>query len=552
MSSKKAPKNPWTKAQRAQLSAILHPNPNDPPDFLPTAEVAWAKTGFEMPAEWNEDADRDVIERAQDATDDVSTALTDYFVASRGLEAALATYTCMFERSNLGFDDFRKHCYAADEATFARVRTWLTEDWDDLSFGTKVARAFVLSRDPSVAASLIDPMPEWSFVSGAALVAVGDPTLAAKILGASPAKAWGIREVFDLVEMYGGAAQPLIAELLARFEGKAAGRKPFEQAMKLAAALAESSDAPAVALEVPAAVAGPTLPEEADYKGIQAVVAGKFDLPDELVRARLAARGIWTSAKTPAKQSAAYFEGEGAKPDLRAKAEKHGVPIFGPAEVATLLATPLFRFRERIEARIRSELDGVLDVATWYVGEPADAARLDAAEKTLGVLDPTLRALYAQCDGLQLRSDWSKELTRQKLEPTLRSWGDVGDSSGGELGRGSASTLAILPLNELLESQSFFGDPKDGRGREVQIGRRRVDLEYFLRNAYLFDFWYDYYPVALFVDRERGESWVVFGDDHGAVWDDPDAQSVESYLERLSVHGLGGRSRGKRSVSRNV
>lgn len=557
MSKTKPTKTPWTKKQRASLSAILSPTPNDPPDFFPSAEEAWSRTGFgELPAAWTKELEKSVVMRARDSRTDVLTPLVAYFVATRGVEEALVAITDAWdpERRFLHYEQFRRHVVGLDDATFTRVREWMRHRWEDLTWTTKVTRAFVLSRDPSIARELFEASPEFPAISGKLMVAVGDAELAARVLERSKGSTLALPEAFDLVETYGAAAEPLLAAVLERFDGKAAFRKPIEQARDLARALAASSPsessggkAPVVAAPTP----GPSFPEEADYGGQNVVIAGRFHLSDDVVRARLLARGLWTAAKTPARHTKAYFEGEGAKPDLRAKAEKAGVPVFGGAEMRQLIATPLFRFRERISANLARELASPISVVTtWYVGPPASDAQLAAAEAAFGIpLDPALRAFYAQCDGVQFRCDDASNAESQKLAPEKRSWGEVGNSTG-TLGRGTGGVLSILPLDELVASRTFGTPPADGRGRTVQLGKRKVDLERFLENLYVFDFWYDFYPVGLHVDRERGEYEIVIGDDHGAVWDDPDVESVETYLERLSSSRGGEREHGKRLFRR--
>ena len=565
MSKAKPAKTPWTKAQRGRLSAILHPSPNDPPDFILSAEDAWSRTGFgKLPATWTKDLEKSVVERALRADTDVMTPLVAYFVATRGVEGALVAITDASdpERRFDGYGLFRRYVATLDDATFARVREWMLYRWDELPWMTKVSRAFVLSRDPSIARALFESSPEIPSITGALMVAVGDPSLAARVLEASEGVAFALPESFDLVEAYGAAAEPLLAGVLERFAGKGASRKPVEDALKLARALAASSPAegrePAKPIVV-AAKAGPSFPEEADYGLMDVVVAGSFHLPDDIVRARLRARGLQDAAKTPSRSTKAYFEGAGAKPALREKAEKHKVPVFGEAELRQLIATPLFRFRERATEHIERELESPFSaVATWYVGPPATEAQLAAAEAALGVpLDPALRALYAQCNGLQLRYDSSFSASSaevpkaepQKLAPEKRSWGDVGTSIG-KLGNGTGGVVSILPLDELVRSRSFGADPSEGRGRTVQLGKRKVDLERFRENLYVFDFWYDFYPVALHVDRERGAYEIVIGDDHGAVWDDPDVESVETYLERVAETFGAERAHGKRFFQR--
>ncbi|MCB9688724.1 MAG: hypothetical protein H6738_18790 [Alphaproteobacteria bacterium] len=543
--------NPWTTAHRSKLSAVVHPNPKDPADFVPSADVAWGRTGFgPAPTSWTPELDAELLERAWNAATDVVTPLVDHLVATRGLEEALTVVARHRdpERQFLDFGWFRKHLYAADEATFTRARDWMLQGWESCEFGTRVRRAFTLSRDPSLARGLVDPMPELPHLSGELLIAVGDPALAARVLAASKGKVWSFAPAFDLVEAYGADAAPLLTAILERYEGKAAHRKPIEQALRLASSMGDASSS----VPVVRAPAGPVLPEEAVYEGVYAVVAGHFSLPDDLIRVRLNARRVWNAAKTPTARTHAYFEGQGAKAELRAKAEKHGVPVFGQAELETLIASPLFHYRERITGTIREKLSSpTTNVTTWFVGDPATEAQLAAAEAAFGVpLDPALRALYAQCDGVQLRSDRARS-KKQTLDPIRRSWGEVGSSYDGELGKGSSAVISLLPLADVLASRSFFGDPTDGRGRKVKLGRRQVDLERFLESAWLFDYWYDYYPVALWVDRENGEYRVVFGDDHGACWDDPNVTSVEAYLESLPLTCID-REHGKRRFQRNT
>src|SRR5690606_12471274 len=113
---------------------------------------------------------------------------------------------------------------------------------------------------------------------------------------------------------------------------------------------------------------GPTLPAEGIYDGLSVVVAGKFEIPgvspahqDEIVKRRLDARGLWAIDKTPKKSTKAYFEGEGAKPALREKAEKAKVPIFGAADLRSLIATPLLNYRERTLHKIERSLRSILE-----------------------------------------------------------------------------------------------------------------------------------------------------------------------------------------------
>ena len=91
----------------------------------------------------------------------------------------------------------------------------------------------------------------------------------------------------------------------------------------------------------------------------------------------------------------------------------------------TLIATPLFRFRQDLTRVIERELDSPgTSVTTWYVGPPATEAQLSAAEAAFGVpLDPALRAFYTQCDGAQFRCDDTQPAKGQELRTEKRSWG---------------------------------------------------------------------------------------------------------------------------------
>jgi hypothetical protein len=300
-----------------------------------------------------------------------------------------------------------------------------------------------------------------------------------------------------------------------------------------------------------AAPAGPSLPNEAHYGGQNVSLGGRFHLPDEVVAMRLSARGLWSSTSAPSKsKTKAYFAGRGETPEMRAKAEKAGVPIFGEADMRTLIATPLFRFREDVTRVIERELDSPgTSVTTWYVGPPATEAQLAAAEQAFGVpLDPALRAFYTQCDGVQFRCDDTRPADRQELAAQKRSWGEVGGSSP-DLGHGTG-VLSLLPIDELVRSRCFGKTPADGRGRTVRLGQRTVDLERFIENLYVFDFWNEFYPVGLYVDRDAGELRIVIGDDYGAVWDDPNVETVESYLEALRMTRGEGRQHGARYYER--
>ena len=162
MSKTKPAKTPWTKAQRARLSAILHPTPNDPPDFIPSAEEAWSRTGFgDLPAAWPKELEKSTVQRALRADTDVMTPLVAYFVATRGVEGALVAITDASdpERRFDGYGLFRRYVATLDDATFARVREWMLYRWDELEWVTRVSRAFVLSRDPSVARALFEASP---------------------------------------------------------------------------------------------------------------------------------------------------------------------------------------------------------------------------------------------------------------------------------------------------------------------------------------------------------------------------------------------------------
>lgn len=547
----KAAKTPWTKAQRAKLTAILRPDPSDPPDFIPSAAQAWSATGFggEPPAEWTPEVERSLVDRAWNSDAGIEP-LVHFLVAARGLEPAIDILRRVRDPDGtvLGYTKFRRHLYAADEATFTRVRALLTSTWDALDFWTRLGRAFALSRDPGLARPLIEALPTEHYDLGLLMVAVGDATLARRALEAWPGKLDSFAECFDLVEALGGDAVPLLQGVLDRFKGKAVFRKPVEQALKLAAALPGRSDGAGAV--VVAAPTGPSLPDEASYDFEEVVVAGTFaKLDPDVIDLRLRARKLRRVA-TPSPRTRGFFAGAGAKAELRRKAEERGVPIFGEAELERLLATPLYRFRERFKAVVDQAL--AFTVHSWWIGTPASEAEISAAEAALGVpLDPALRAFYSQCNGVQLRSDRSAA-PGPTPEPRALPWGTVGSPYAGEFGQGTAGVVAILALDELVKSRGYGRSPTDATSDErVKIGRRTVPMRTFLENMYLLDGWYDYYPVALFCDRERRSFAVVVGDDHGAVWDDPDVESVESYLESAIDRVFMERRHGKRQFRRS-
>ena len=113
--------------------------------------------------------------------------------------------------------------------------------------------------------------------------------------------------------------------------------------------------------------------------------------------------------------------------------------------------------------------------------------------------------------------------------------------------------VAILSLDELVKTRGYGRKPADvSPGAQVTIGRRKIPTRTFVENMVLLDGWYDYYPVALFHDRERHTFQVVIGDDHGAVWDDPSPESFESYLEAALGAGFIERARGKHRFRRTT
>ncbi|HEU4535855.1 MAG TPA: SMI1/KNR4 family protein [Polyangiaceae bacterium] len=305
------------------------------------------------------------------------------------------------------------------------------------------------------------------------------------------------------------------------------------------------------------APSGPSSLEEASYNFQEVVVAGSFaKLAPDVIDTRLRVRRL-RRAGTPTRLTRAFFAGAGAKPELLRKAQERGVPTFGEAELERLLATPFYRFRERFEAVVRGALDYTLQA--WWVGAPATEAELAAAEAALGApLDPALRAFYSQCNGVQFRADLGKAKASgrgpAKLpEPQALPWDVVGSPYGGKLGRGTGGVVAILALDELVKSRGYGRSPDSaGDGERVTVGRRAVPMRTFLENMYLLDGWYDYYPVALFCDRQRQSFEVVVGDDHGAVWNDPDAESFESYLESALASLFLERRHGKRTFRRAV
>lgn len=557
MAKVKPAKTPWTKAQRSKLTAILQAHPNDPPDFVPTAAQAWSATGLggEPPSVWTPALERSLIDRAWDGDADLD-ALVHFLVAARGLEVAIATIRRVRDPEGelLDYSWFRRHLQAADDGTFARVRELLTAKWDALGFSTRVGLAFTLSRDPSLARGLVEALPDDPFHVGPLMVAVGDATLARRALEASSGKLLAFTECFDLVEALGGDAAPLLQGVLDRFDGKAVNRKPIEQALKLASALPRSE-----ATLAAAPVAKPTrpaLPEEAIYEFDEVVVAGSFkDLDADVIDLRLRVRGL-RRAGTPGPRTRGYFEGADANPALRGKAAARGVPIFGEADLERLLATPLYRFRERFAAMVAEALaDSAYTVHAWSIGAPATAAELAAAEAAIGApLDPGLRAFYSQCNGVQLRADVAEPAgsgARQTLAARPLAWGTVGSPYTGELGGGTAGVVAILALDELIKTRGYGRDPASaGSDERVKIGRRALPMRTFLANMYLLDGWYDYYPVALVCDPQRGSFSVVVGDDHGAVWDDPDPESFERYLESALGASFWERPHGRRRFRR--
>jgi hypothetical protein len=598
----KAAKNPWTKAQRAKLTAILRPNPNDPPDFIPTVAQAWAATGIDgaPPSKWTPEVERSLVERAWNGEARIDPVM-HFLVATRGLEPAIAIVRRVLDPkgTRLGYGWFRRHLYVADEATFARVRALLTSTWHTLAFSTRASLAFTLSRDPSLGRGLVDALPKGPFDEfGRLMVAVGDAALARRIVGASRGKVQGFYDSFDLVEAYGGDAAPLLQGVLARFNGKDALRKPIEQALRLAVALAGQGvgaataapvaspvaatpvtspvaaapvtaapvaapvGAPAVATPAAAtpiaapvaASAEPPLPQEALYDFDEIALAGTFaKLDPRVIDLRLRARRL-RKVGTPSRRTRALFAGAGASPELRRKAKERGIPVFGEAELEGLLATPLYRFRERFKAIVEDSL-GYAAIHSWWIGAPATDAELAAAEASLGApLDPALRAFYSQCNGVQLRADLEDPPdsgSHPTPKPRALPWNDVGSPYKGKLGQGTAGVVAILALDELVKTRGYGRNPIDaGRSERVKVGRRAVPMRTFLENMYLLDGWYDYYPVALFCDRERRSFEVMVGDDHGAVWDDPDAEGFEAYLESALDGSFMGRRHGRRRFRR--
>jgi hypothetical protein len=526
----------WTAAQRQQLTAILHPHKHDPADFIPTAAAAWAAAGMDgAPRPLDQASFNAAIERLWGESS--TQPLLDYVVAAQGLTAAIDLLHAAVEYPWGAYTHLRRHLYAADAEDFAAARDRLLA-WPAPEPWMQVARALALSRDPAVPLALLDA-PDIKKLHGDTLqqllCALPDAGRALELLQQTEGVFLSFFSVFDLVEMHGAAAAPILEEVLRRWAGKSQYKRPIEAARKLTQALGATPAAPATAPAGPKPWSPQHPPTEKTYDLLQttAVFSGKFpNYSEDIIEHRLHARGVRVVGAFghPKHFIQGFFAGAGAKQKLIDDAQRRSLPVCGPDELDALIHTPLFRFRERALERIQQSAKYVqTQVTHWRLGDPASDADIAAAERRLGVtFCAPLRALYAQCDGFGFITAKGKT---QPLPPQ--------SEDGFGFPQHGAGARAWIP--SLARLQPFDLEAP------LTMGRKTVKTISF--TALLFDYWDEFYPTLLIFDPQKPAPEVWIGDDHGALLSFGPF-SVEGYLEAALSDGFYGRKIGDRRTLR--
>ncbi len=546
----------WTKRQRSQLSAIRVPHKNDPPEMFPTAAEAWAAAKV-----WNDVEDDVDISTAptQMRSTSYPGSLIAYWVETYGLLSAC-------ERIRRAFDDrtgdlklgvctyLRKYLFRADESTVKKAREILLTGLDDLDFWNRQIVAFIFD-DKKLALSLVDEAVGKDLYKITDLLVCLPMHDALKVVESAEPVMMVYDRPFELVEAHGADAAPILEAIILRWTGTLSDRKKVDQALKLAQSGGVSAKVKAVEIKSAPSFVGWSAKdahEDRYTKYVTVVVTGRFPgLTKGMIANRLKVREIYTRSGFGRANDLTYalFAGEGAKQSLLDEAAKRGVNVLGAAELSTLLATPLFGYRERVEKIVKDLLErGSYDVRQWYIGPPATEREIDEAEARLGVhLDPALRSLYAQCNGLFLNAEWT---------PGFSDFGNQQIKAGGDrlmpmfVANEKATARQTLAVPSLADLHAM-GTHEIGSERIMKIGRPSLSIteKDFLNQAYMLDYWFEYYPVIVFLDGENPGR-VLYGHDHGASFETGQESSVEDYFEVAMENNFSTRTVGNAYLER--
>jgi len=154
-------------------------------------------------------------------------------------------------------------------------------------------------------------------------------------------------------------------------------------------------------------------------------------------------------------------------------------------------------FREALSARV-AELRAHprVRVTNFWLGPPATEDELARVEAVLGPLPPSVRAFYAETNGVQLR--WidtenpgytDADETKTVTTPSSRAFADGADADG---------RVDIAPVTALLEPDDSFDNGDEFRG---------------------FDVLDDYGTVAFAASEPPLSTRLRIGSDHNACWD---------------------------------
>lgn len=234
----------WTKSQRKKLTAIIHPHKADPPDFYPSAEDAWARTG--LPGAPQTEPDPVLEHLGRDGFDpSIETPLAQFWVAAFGVETAIRMLRARAEAAPFPYleermEPLRRYLYRMEQAEFDAVKTLLFEGAQIKHPGRA---AFILGRDEDFVRDAINATKGYP---GLLMAVAPTAELALEILERADGRPLVFLPPFDLVENLGTAAVPVLEAILERYpSAMASWRKSIEQALRIAGGAAAPKKKPA-------------------------------------------------------------------------------------------------------------------------------------------------------------------------------------------------------------------------------------------------------------------------------------------------------------------
>jgi hypothetical protein len=279
---------------------------------------------------------------------------------------------------------------------------------------------------------------------------------------------------------------------------------------------------------------------ELNYKDRVAIDGSFPSLPSGLLFVLVKARTRWVIEKSPKKDTVALFSAKESSKKVD-KARALGQPVFTDEDARDILGPPLKGFRKRFEHLVANEPDYYI-THFLEIGDPAPPELLSRVEERVGFpLPEAARNLFGELNGLT----WLWTYQDMQLDPieelTISDAGDPGSALWQQIhraaeGKNPARGLTCIPdVETIFFTDWYLGpDPVDPNDK-VKVGRRKVAAPDFYGNLFRFDFFDGFYPCALWADKETEDFYIVYGDDHGATWEEFAPVPFEGYMEALIV-----------------